>query len=207
VLREQAISTVLDVGASVGEYGQSLRWTGYRGAIISYEPLPKAFAELQERAAGDPKWQCRQVALGTERGSAVLHITGDMVSSSLLSQLGSMAAAAPQARHLADEPVTVTTIDDERELWSREDRILLKLDVQGYEAQVLGGAVATLPSVAALEVELSLEALYDGQPSFDDQIQGLRELGFELVSLENVFVDQAIPRLLQVDGLFVRASG
>lgn len=207
LLRTERISAVLDVGASVGEYAQSLRWAGYRGRIVSYEPLPAMFERLNTRAAGDPKWLARPVALGSAPGTANLHVAGDMVSSSLLPQLPPMAAAAPQAWHLGDERVTVTTLDDERRHWSSDDRLLLKLDVQGYELEVLRGASRTLESVAAVEVELSLQALYAGQPAFGDQVAVLRDLGFELVSLENVFVDQNIPRLLQVDGLFVRGRG
>ena len=205
LLREREVSAVLDVGASIGEYGQSLRWTGYRGRIISYEPLPEVFEQLRARAAGDEKWLCRQVALGASSGTADLHVAGDMVSSSLLPQLPPMAAAAPQARKLGEESVTVTTLDDERGGWAPEDRMLLKLDVQGFELEVLRGARRTLKSVVAVEMELSLHALYDGQRPFGEQLAVLHDLGFDLVSLENVFVDQAIPRLLQVDGLFVRS--
>jgi FkbM family methyltransferase len=204
LLRSERITTVLDVGANIGEYGQSLRQTGYRGRIISYEPLRAAFARLSARVAGDPDWSCRPVALGAEAGTADLHVAADRVSSSLLAQLPSLAVAAPQARHADDERVTVVTLDDERDRWSADDRIFLKLDVQGYEAQVLHGAAKTLDAVRAIETELSFDALYDGQVLFHDQVEALRDLGFELVSLENVFVDQELPRLLQVDGLFAR---
>ena len=203
-LRTERIGTVLDVGASVGEYGQSLRWTGYRGRIVSYEPVAAAFAQLSARASADGRWTCRQVALGAAPGTAAIHVTADSVSSSLLGQLPPMATAAPQARHVADERVTVTTLDDERENWDPGDRILLKLDVQGYEQEVLEGAAETLDSVAAIEMELSLRALYEGQRSFADQLASVGGRGFELVSVENVFVDETVPRLLQVDGLFVR---
>lgn len=204
LLRAERITTVLDVGANVGEYGQSLRHTGYKGRIVSYEPMQAAFEKLRTRTAGDHRWACRQVALGAESGTAKLHVAADRVSSSLLAQLPPMMVAAPQARYEADESVTVTTLDDDADAWSPADRLFLKLDVQGYEAEVLSGASTTLGSVAAIEIELSLEALYEGQVAFHEQVEQLRSLGFELVSLQNVFVDQALPRLLQVDGLFAR---
>ena len=195
---------MLDIGASVGEYGLSLRRTGYRGRIVSYEPMRAAFEQLRARIASDSGWTCRRVALGAEAGIADLHVAADRVSSSLLTQLPPMAAAAPQAWHEADEQVTVTPLDDERDHWSPDDRLFLKLDVQGYEAQVLQGAAKTLDAVRGIEMELSLDALYDGQAVFPDHVEALRGLGFELVSVENVFVDQHVPRLLQIDGLFAR---
>lgn len=207
LLRAERISVVVDVGANVGEYGQSLRRTGYKGRIVSYEPMRAAFEALEARAAGDPKWLCRPVALGGEAGTADLHVTADRVSSSLLTQLPPMIAAAPQARIEIDEPVTVTTLDDERHQWSAEDRMFVKVDVQGYEAAVLRGAEKALDCVAGIEMELSLAELYHGQVLFREQVEALRDAGFELVSLENVFVDQRLPRLLQVDGLFARRRG
>jgi FkbM family methyltransferase len=204
LLRGERVTAVLDVGAHTGAYAESLRRTGYRGRIISYEPMRAAFAQLEDRAAGDPSWTCRPVALGAEAGTADLHVAADRESSSLLAPLPALTVAAPQARHEVDERVTVVTLDSERDRWSPDDRLFLKLDVQGYEAQVLQGAAKTLDAVRAIEMELSLDALYDGQALLPEQLETLRAQGFELVSLENVFVDQQVPRLLQVDGLFAR---
>jgi hypothetical protein len=44
-----------------------------------------------------------------------------------------------------------------------EDRVWLKVDTQGYEAEVFKGATDLLPRISALECELSLVPLYDGR--------------------------------------------
>lgn len=204
LLRAGRVRTVLDVGANVGNYGQALRWAGYRGMIVSYEPMQDAFDKLANRAASDSSWLCRQVALGGEAGKAELNVARDGVSSSLRSQLPGLLAAAPMARYDGVESVMVTTLDEERARWREGDPVFLKLDVQGFEAEVLQGARRTLEGAAGVEMELSLSPLYDGQALFEDQVVTMLDLGFELVSLENVFVDQHLPRLLQVDGLFAR---
>src|SRR3954451_2683307 len=68
------ITSVLDVGANVGVYGEALRRHGYRGRLVSFEPLSQAFAQLAAKAAADPAWEVRRLALGEENGDAVIHI-------------------------------------------------------------------------------------------------------------------------------------
>src|SRR6266511_3295949 len=78
------IDTVIDVGANVGQYGRRLRDAGYRGQILSFEPIPDAFHALESQAVADPRWTCEQVAVGAVDGEAMLHVSGNSVSSSLL---------------------------------------------------------------------------------------------------------------------------
>src|SRR5512132_480081 len=51
-----AIDCVLDVGANVGQYGTELRHAGYRGRLLSFEPVPAPAARRRQAAAGDPEW-------------------------------------------------------------------------------------------------------------------------------------------------------
>src|SRR3954447_8852354 len=56
LLRELRVNVVLDVGATVGQYADKLRRTGYAGRIVSFEPVAELCAELRERAAADDRW-------------------------------------------------------------------------------------------------------------------------------------------------------
>lgn len=64
VLSELSIDLVLDVGANRGQYASELRSMGYRGRIISFEPLPSAFAELSTTLASDPLWEGLRLVQG-----------------------------------------------------------------------------------------------------------------------------------------------
>ena len=85
------------------------------------------------------------------------------------------------------------------------DRVLLKLDVQGYERSVLEGAGVSLPRIQAAQLELSLVSLYDGEALFHEMLEIMRGHGFTLMSVEPTMVDQT-GQMLQIDGYFGRAS-
>src|SRR5436190_1656211 len=89
------LDTVLDVGANIGQYATALRASGYRGRIVSCEPLSDAFAHLQRRAARDPAWAVRQTAVGSEVGTAQINISANSFSSSLLEMTDAHTNAAP----------------------------------------------------------------------------------------------------------------
>src|SRR5258708_30234376 len=56
VFRDHDIGFVLDVGANSGQYGVLIRDCGFRGPIISFEPLTVAHERLVARAARDRRW-------------------------------------------------------------------------------------------------------------------------------------------------------
>jgi hypothetical protein len=101
----------------------------------------------------------------------------------------------------------VTTVAElARELIFDPDRTLLKIDTQGYEAPVLDGAGPLVGTLAAISLELSFVPLYAGQQLFDDLVARLRDAGYVLYAIEGGFGDRRTGRMLQCDGLFVRAD-
>jgi FkbM family methyltransferase len=207
VLQEVGIDLVLDVGANEGQYALLLRASGYRGRIVSFEPLTEAFSTLAVRAAADPLWDVRRVALGEQEGTLTLHVAAYSASSSLLPMLDRHVEAAPRSSYVGTEECSVVRLDSvAEEVLGEAQRALLKLDVQGYEMAVLRGATATLSRVAAVESELSLVPLYAGQALLPEVAIFLREAGFELIFLERGFVDKRTGYILQMDGLFVSGA-
>ena len=205
LLSRQRISLVLDVGANSGQYGRELRELGYRGRIVSFEPLAAAFGELQRSVRGDPAWETRNFALGDAPGRTEINVAANSYSSSLLGMLPAHLAAAPHSRYVGREAIEVRTLDAIFPSLARpEDRVHLKIDTQGFEKRVLAGAGASLASIATLQMELSLVRLYEGESLLGEMLAHAAGLGFELVALEPGFSDPESGRLLQVDALFQR---
>jgi FkbM family methyltransferase len=205
LLESSEIDTVVDVGAHAGEFGQSLRHGGYRHQIISFEPQASMYERLEKVTATDPRWQCRNQAVGAAAGRMDLHISGNEGFSSSIRKMATIhEEAEPTSSYIESETVEVTTLD-EALAEHGEGRLMLKVDTQGYEAEVLKGAATTLRHCWLAELELVLVELYEGQARFPELVEHMQEQGLLLTAVESGFRDPRTSELLQIDGLFVRA--
>jgi FkbM family methyltransferase len=207
IMRLHEVDLVLDVGANVGQYAIGLRRLGYRGRIVSFEPLQAAFAQLKARAAGDPSWQCVKTALGESCGEAVIHVAGNSVSSSLLPMADLHAEMFPESTYVGDEDVPIAPLQTvAADFLTGDERILLKMDVQGYELAVLRGSEGLLDAVSVIEAEMSTRELYEGQPLWWEIVQFLADREYQLSIAHELIVDADTGCLVQLDGVFVRPS-
>lgn len=200
------IDVVFDVGANTGQFAERLRDAGFPGRIVSFEPSTAAHSTLSQHARRDAKWTIApRMALGDHDGTITLNLAGNSASSSVLPMLPSHATAAPESRYIGSETVDLRTLDSvSTGFVTKTERIFLKLDVQGFEYQVLQGAEQFLNRVAGIQIELSLVPLYDGEHLFDPMLHDLEACGYELWSVVPGFVDPATSRLLQLDAIFFR---
>lgn len=208
LLETHRIDTILDVGANDGGYGKKLRQGGYTGAVLSFEPLPDAHAKLMQAAEGDAAWQVApRMAIGSSNGEIEINIAGNSTSSSILPMQALHESAAPQSRYVGTASVPLIRLDEVTHPFIKQgNRLLLKIDTQGYEMPVLEGSIGLLPRVCGIQLELSLVPLYEGQILYKGMIDWLAEQGFELWSVMPGFVDQASGRMLQMDGVFFRSQ-
>lgn len=205
VIEKGNINLVLDVGASVGFYGEELRATGYKGRIISFEPLASSFQSLKKRSGGDDKWDCYNIALGETNSEMEMSVSGRVTSSSLLPITETHLSAMSSAATVSKELIEIRTLNSFLgKVINTEENIYLKIDVQGFEMFVLRGADKIFDQVKIIELELSLATLYHGGVLFMDMIKHMESLGFMIVSITPGFSDPHTDQLLQVDGIFKR---
>jgi hypothetical protein len=113
--------------------------------------------------------------------------------------------SAPDSLYLGIEDVKLITLDSIFNNYVTDnDEVLLKIDVQGYEEQVLIGATDSIKKVRAVKLECSLVSLYEGDKTYEFYFDWLKKLGFTLFDLEAGHSHPATGRLLQFDAIFVR---
>ena len=178
LLTQLGVRTVLDVGANQGQYGTWLRRIGYTGRIVSFEPMAEPFTLLSRAAATDPAWSALRMAAGAEEGRVSMHVTANSVSSSLLAPTNEQVAAAPESAEVRREDVDVRRLDDVVTDIDVTGPVWLKIDTQGFEQQVLDGSSRLLEQVAAVQCEVSLTELYEGQADYLSVLHGCRHQDF-----------------------------
>jgi FkbM family methyltransferase len=208
LLKGQRIECVLDVGAHHGEFATVLRQHGYRGRIISFEPVREHFIQLSQRASGDPGWDVHHLALGRENTRLKINVAHQGSGCSSFLNPNEYGLYATNGRVSVDrvEEVKVRRLDslDRGILPSGHDRnIYLKLDTQGYDVEVVQGAGDVLERIPALQSEMSVQPIYDGMPSFSDALGVLNGYGYEISAMFPVKRDDIL-RLVEFDCVMVR---
>lgn len=206
LLQRHAIDLVLDVGANEGQYAAALRRrSGYTGRIVSFEPVPDAYDVLARRAGRDAAWHCQRIALSDRESEGEINIGPATVLSSMLAPRGHLDGTALATRGQRTAPVTLRTLDTAAgpHLQGAE-HVLVKIDVQGYEPQVLRGSRTTLSAVELIECEVPMVALYEGQDSFRQLIDQLDDLGFSPVSVQPNMIESSSGYVVDADLVFVR---
>ena len=210
VLHRMEVTCVLDVGANRGQFAKRLRRAGYRGRIVSFEPLPEVAEILEKAAADDPDWHVRRWGLGDVTGTMEMEVAGGQARMSSLrppsefgkswtSKLGEMGSTQVSVLRLEE-------VFDELVEGIGEPRVYLKLDTQGYDLQAFAGAGGCLDRVVGMQSEVSALPIYDGVPRLTEQLSVYESAGFELTGMFPVIMDQPTMRVIEFDAVMIRVS-
>ncbi len=202
-LQHRRIDQVIDVGANTGQFAASLRKEGYKGNIVSLEPLASVFLELQRNCAADPNWTAINVAAGETDETAQIAVAENTVFSSIKKTTSAAGDFDPQSRTIASETIRVKRLEEL--MADIKGNIFLKIDTQGYEAQVLAGAGSFMDRVLGVQMELPCVHLYEGVWSMAEAMKAMEALGFTLFQMQPVNfskTDAVAP--IELDCLFGR---
>jgi FkbM family methyltransferase len=191
------------VGANTGQYAKQIRDLGYKGQIISFEPLKSALVELRKAARQDTNWLIREHACGATNGVQAMNVSANSQSSSFLPMKTRHLQIYPGSEYVGTEVVPVRRLDSIfDDVVTPEAKTWLKMDVQGFEMQVLEGAAGILNRIDAIQTEVSLEPLYAGETTLGNILDFMESSGFVLVGIESYLSEPVTSHLVQVDCIF-----
>lgn len=206
LLQQHGVTLMLDVGANTGQYALKLREHGYKGRIVSYEPQSAAHAALTRAAAGDPSWDVApRAAVGATSGEITINLSAESDMSSVLPMTVETRGLFTSTRSIGTERAPVVTLADEIARRSNAaDRIFVKSDTQGFEAQVLDGIGGAIENVVWLQLELSLHPIYQGQPRYLPMLERIEGAGFQPMLLIPGYWSRQHGRMLEFDVIAFR---
>lgn len=196
-LREQnvGIDQVIDIGAAYGEFSRLCAEVFPSAGYLLLEPLTEYRPALERAARAIPNASVIYSAVADHPGEIVINVHPDLVGSSLFWENEDV-NGAPRT-------VPAVTLDALLEDGRIRPPVFLKIDVQGAELNVLGGAGETLRAAAGVMLEVSFFRVFRGGPLFHEIVAFMKERGFvihDICHLQHRLLDDA---LWQADVLFV----
>lgn len=190
-----APGAIVDVGACRGKWSRSAREIFPRARVLMIEANPECAAYLAEAVQAMPGSACERVLLGPREETEVPFY-----------QMHEGSSVLPE---LSDAPrrcvsLEMRTLDRVVEAHALPGPLLLKLDVQGFELEVLKGGEATLARSEAVFMEVSLLPYNRDAPLFAAVVAQMARKGFVLYDLCSTRRRASDGALFQSDALFVR---
>lgn len=204
-LASRSVDLVIDVGANTGQFGIRLRRYGYRGRIVSLEPVSSVFADLEGNAAGDPNWTVMKFAGGARNEFLEIGVSKNTEFSSIKPVTQDALEFDPASKPISKETIEVRSLDSLFK--DLQGTIFLKIDTQGYESSVLDGAEELLKKVVGVQMELPCIHLYEDVWSLADAVNRMETNGFRLSQVEPVnYSHTDRVSLVEVDCIFSRSA-
>ncbi|MEI6290738.1 MAG: FkbM family methyltransferase [Chloroflexota bacterium] len=192
---------IVDVGANRGQFALISRKYNPAALIISFEPLEEAARIFKDVFKNDHGVIIKVCAIGQFKEKTLMHVSSADDSSSILPITASQNKLFPGTTETEIREIDVFPLSTAIEGNQIPVASLLKIDVQGYEMEVLKGSVDKLWQFSHLYIECSFVELYKGQALAHQIINWLHTRNFEICGVYNVYYDKN-GRAIQGDFLF-----
>jgi len=178
--------TVVDIGANKGQFSVLALEMYPSSQIYSFEPLSAPRDHLLRVLGDEKRIQVFPGAIGPDETFLPMNISARDDSSSLLPITEQQVRFFPGTEAAGIETVRVAPLD----CFLSEDKIirpaLLKIDVQGFEREVLKGCENMLPLFDVIYVECSFVELYSGQALASEVFKFLLDRGYRFAGAYNL---------------------
>ena len=192
---------IIDIGANKGQFALVSRKRFPKARIDSFEPLSDAADIFEKVFKNDDDTFLHRIAVGKKEDVVTIHVSNKADSSSLLPIGENQVSLFPGTQELEQRSIKVAPLE---KIIARNDiqqPAMLKIDVQGYELEVLYGCQSLFDKINYIYCECSFFELYEGQALTHEIIEFLSQNGFKLTGIYHVHYNK-LGIAIQADFLF-----
>jgi FkbM family methyltransferase len=201
--KELNIDYVIDVGANIGQFAVTARKLLPHAKILSLEPIPACFEQFRKKFQYDSNIIISNIAASDSVGTVAFSVSVDTGASSLLPMGKLQKEIFPDSTKITKINIQTNTLDFITQSSKVGDNIFLKIDVQGFELNVLRGANEILKKTKLILVETSFDSFYEGQALFCEVYKYLIERDFMYLHSFNVLKSKK-GKPVQGDFIFIQ---
>ena len=196
--------TIIDIGANLGQFSTAASHILEPERLIVIEANPNLEAVLYKNLAHVVNKEILITGVGNFNGDLPFNFNSDSQVSSFLGLGSDRVESFPKSVTLDICNVPIQKLDSLSNQIDMDQPILLKIDVQGFEKEVIEGAGKFLASVEWVLIETSFAKLYDGEPTFTEMIDLMKGCGFDFLGPVNFHENPDRTSIIEMDALFVR---
>ena len=157
----QPPNTIIDIGSNKGQFLILIEKMFPGRTAYSFEPIKEMMDKQKKFFSFKQNIYFYNYALGSESSLKNFFITLRKDSSSFL-KINEVNNQNKNYNIKENRPIQINTLDDCFENKNIKQPILIKIDVQGYELEVLKGSAKTLNSIDYIYVEVNSGEVYEG---------------------------------------------
>ena len=197
--------TIIDVGANIGQFTVAASEIFPNAEIYSFEPVKEIFEKLKKNTVNLRNVRIFNEALGTAEGKIKFYKNQYSHASSVLPIHKNQTRLIPETSETKIIEVEINRLENFFKNNFFDKPILLKLDVQGFEKEVIMGAGSRLSEIDYLLFETSFMEMYEGEPLFEEMHKFVKDAGYNLIAPVGFFQTSNF-QILQMDLLYKRMS-
>jgi len=183
---------IFDIGANIGQtafnMSASQQAKNLNPVIFAFEPYPKTFHKLETNIALNKSKEIKAYNLGLGPEKGILHMTQHSPANS-----GGFRMTNDSENSISVPVISLDEFVSEQQISSID---FIKIDVEGFEAQVLNGAKRTLEQFKPILVfEYSVENIEAQGGNSDDILEQLILMNYKISTKEGVSDKETILKL------------